>query len=74
MREDMIKNKYNKSSFKLILMDYEMPEINGPEACRQIREMLYFEEIDQPIVVAVTGHSDERFIQESIEAGMNTVF
>ena len=74
MREDMIKNKYNKSSFKLILMDYEMPEINGPEACRQIREMLYFEEIDQPIVVAVIGHSDERFIQESIEAGMNTVF
>ena len=46
IKEDMINNKYISSSYKLILLDYEMPEMNGPETCRQIREMLYFEGID----------------------------
>ena len=51
-----------------------MPEINGPEACKQIRECLYFEDIEQPIIAAITGHSDQRYIDASIEAGMNIVF
>ena len=30
IKEDAEQNNYARSSFKLILMDYEMPEINGP--------------------------------------------
>ena len=39
-------------------MDFEMPEINGPEATGLIREFLYFEDLEQPIIAAVTGHTD----------------
>ena len=55
-------------------MDYEMPEVSGTEACKQIREFLYFEDIEQPIIAAITGHSDQRYIDDSIAAGMNIVF
>ena len=74
IKEDMAKHKYTKSSFKLILMDYEMPGMNGPETTNHIRESLFVEQIDQPIIVAVTGHSDEKFIKDSIDSGMNLVF
>ena len=35
-----------------------MPEMNGPETTNLIREFLYSREIDQPIIAAVTAHSD----------------
>ena len=53
-----MQNNYSRSSFKLILMDYEMPEMNGPEATSLIRDFLYFEDLEQPIVAAITGHTD----------------
>ena len=59
--KDLAQHKYTKSSFKLILMDYEMPGMNGPQTTNKIRERLFEEQIDQPIIVAVTGHSDEKF-------------
>ena len=58
IKQDIQQNNYNRSSFKLILMDFEMPEINGPEATGLIREFLYFEDLEQPIIAAVTGHTD----------------
>ena len=39
-------------------MDYEMPEIDGPEATHLIRDFLYLEDIEQPIIAGITGHSD----------------
>ena len=55
-------------------MDYEMPEMNGPECTQQIREFLYFEDFDQPIIAAITGHSDQKIIENAIQSGMNIVF
>ena len=55
-------------------MDYEMPEMNGPECAHLIREFLYFENITQPIIAAVTGHSDQKFVDNAIKSGMNIVF
>lgn len=51
-----------------------MPEINGPQATTMIRDFLYFEDIEQPIIAGVTGHSDDKFIKIAVEAGMNIVF
>ena len=51
-----------------------MPSMNGPEATNLIREALLEEQVDQPIIIAVTGHSDDRFTKDSIESGMNAVF
>ena len=55
-------------------MDYEMPEMNGPECTQQIRDFLYFENLDQPIIAAVTGHSDQKILENAIQSGMNIVF
>ena len=74
LKEDVVKNKYNDSSYKLILMDYEMPEMDGLETTKQIREFLYQEGIDQPIIACITGHSDEKYINNAIKAGMNIVY
>lgn len=55
-------------------MDYEMPEMNGPETTTKIRELLYSHDVDQPIIVAVTGHEDERYRNIALKAGMNVIF
>ena len=66
IKQDVMKNNYTRSSFTLILMDYEMPEMNGPETAHLIREFLYFEDITQPIIAAITGHSDQKFVVNAI--------
>ena len=74
IKEDIKKNKYSTCSFKLILMDYEMPELDGPDTASQIREILYFENIEQPIIACITGHSDKKYLDRAIKQGMNIVF
>ena len=74
IKEDAKANKYLKSSFSLILMDYEMPEMDGLETTNLIREFLYKENIDQPVIASITGHSEKIYIDRAIEAGINIVF
>ena len=74
VKEDMKKNKYSWCSFKLILMDYEMPDLDGPDTTSQIRDLLYFENIDQPIIAGITGHSDKKYLERAIKQGMNIIF
>jgi len=35
--------------------------------------MLYKHEIEQPIIVAVTGHSERAYIEKAFHSGMNQV-
>ena len=56
---------------KLILMDCNMPIMDGYETTVLIREFLYERNIDQPIISAVTGHSEQFYINKSIASGMN---
>ena len=58
IKKDAERQNYRRSSFKLILMDYEMPEMNGPECTDLIRNFLYQNNIDQPIIAGVTSHTD----------------
>ncbi|MDH5729328.1 MAG: response regulator, partial [Gammaproteobacteria bacterium] len=57
-----------KSHFDLILMDIQMPEIDGLEATRTIRKNTKFENIP---IVAMTAHAMKTDREKSIEAGMN---
>ncbi|KAJ6858293.1 two-component response regulator 24-like [Populus alba x Populus x berolinensis] len=56
----------NGASFDLILMDMEMPILNGPTATRELRAMGV-----KSIIVGVTSHTSESIHKDFMEAGLN---
>eukprot|EP00359_Climacostomum_virens_P002913 CAMPEP_0204912032 /NCGR_PEP_ID=MMETSP1397-20131031/10244_1 /ASSEMBLY_ACC=CAM_ASM_000891 /TAXON_ID=49980 /ORGANISM="Climacostomum Climacostomum virens, Strain Stock W-24" /LENGTH=622 /DNA_ID=CAMNT_0052082797 /DNA_START=275 /DNA_END=2143 /DNA_ORIENTATION=+ len=55
----------------LMLLDYEMPELNGPQTARHLREMQASGEVlVLPAIVAYTAYNSEKDIQECRDAGM----
>lgn len=57
-------------SFSLILMDIEMPDIDGLEATRFIRHLAYFKKLP---IIALTAHKREDVLTKALDAGMNEV-
>ena len=60
----------NPGKYNLILMDVNMPEMNGHEATRQIRALGSPESRDIPII-AMTANVFREDIDKCIESGMN---
>jgi CheY-like chemotaxis protein len=58
-----------KEKYNLILMDLHMPEMDGLEACKRIRQEL---QLKTPII-AMTAHSVTDEHQKAFDAGMNDV-
>ena len=54
--------------YDLVLMDISMPDINGLEATRRIRD---FKHPDQLPIIALTAHIDDKEKQACIQVGMN---
>ena len=54
--------------YDVVLMDYQMPNMDGPTAIRQIREMGY-----SGLIFGVTGNALPSDMQEMISAGANDV-
>lgn len=73
VKNDIISNNGVRCSYSLILMDCEMPVMDGYEAADKIRHVLYTNNILQPIIAAVTQLTEERYIEQAIDCGMNTV-
>ncbi|PZT57025.1 hypothetical protein DN757_04025 [Paenibacillus silvae] len=63
-------SKLHTQQWKLVLMDLNMPEMNGIEAVKQIRQMRQY---DQTPVIALTANGAEKGREECIVAGMNAV-
>jgi signal transduction histidine kinase len=58
--------------FQLMFLDYEMPELNGPETSIRLHQMLSEGTVGQiPVIVAYTAYSSQRDIQECKDAGMH---
>ena len=58
--------------FDIVLMDCEMPVLNGFEATRQIRELEKLLQKNPIPIVALTAHIMEKQVEECKAAGMNT--
>ena len=57
VQESYYSNECN-NGYELILMDCNMPFLDGYEATGQIRQFLYLKQQRQPIIVACTGHTE----------------
>lgn len=55
-------------TFDLVLMDVQMPEMDGYEACRTIRQNKKYEALP---IIALTAHALEEEKQKCLNAGMN---
>ena len=60
--------------FSIILMDVNMPGIDGFEAARRIREAGIAGEDGRPVtILALSAYNDEPFYRECESAGMNGI-
>jgi len=51
-------NNNTSCSYELILMDCNMPFMDGYDATQEIRKYLHSLHLVQPIILAVTGHTE----------------
>ena len=66
---DMLQ-KSERGYYQLVLMDVQMPEMDGYEATRQIRR-LENTQLSRIPILAMTANAFEEDKQEALEAGMN---
>ena len=58
VKDDFENNTENETTFNLILMDLNMPGMDGNTTMVNIREYLDSKNAKQPIISAVTGHME----------------
>jgi diguanylate cyclase (GGDEF)-like protein len=61
-----LKNSYKKENIDLILMDINMPDVNGIEACEEIKK---HEELRDIPIIMITAHREENHLQSAFHAG-----
>ena len=68
--EAVSKAKEAGNQFNLILMDFQMPHIDGPLAAAVIRRMPHIAQ-DRLIIIALTAYDDDKSKGDCLAAGMN---
>ncbi|UZR99017.1 ATP-binding protein [Chondrinema litorale] len=64
-------DKLKEDQFDLVLMDVQMPVMDGYEATRTIREMQKKKEVDKCPIIGMTAHAFQEDSNKCIEAGMD---
>ena len=73
VRQNVEANKGQRCDYTLILMDCNMPKMDGYETTELIRKYIHSQGLKQPVISAVTGHTEPMYIQMAINSGMNQV-
>jgi CheY-like chemotaxis protein len=50
-----------------------MPILDGYDATKQIRNYLHSKGLPQLIIIAITGHIEDSYVQKAYASGMNGV-
>ena len=54
-------------------MDCNMPKMDGYQASLRIREYIDELQMEQPFIVALTGHIEQKYKERALDAKMNCV-
>ena len=65
---DCLAAPFADTLFDVVLIDYEMPELNGPEAVCQMRELQY-----TGLVIGLTGHVGSQDVAVFMDHGADHV-
>ncbi len=60
-----------RQSYDVVLMDVQMPEMDGLETTRRIRGSIDLAEAQQPRIIAMTANAMKKDREECLAAGMN---
>ena len=52
-------------------MDCNMPKMDGYTATDLIRKFIKDTGLEQPYIIAISGHVEEKYIQRALQAGMD---
>jgi len=63
--------KFEEQHYDLILMDIQMPEMDGMDATQKIREYELLNHLDPVPIVALSAHAMKRDINKALSCGMN---
>ena len=61
---------HSEAAFQIILMDLQMPEMDGFEVAKRIRK---FRSQSWPLIIALTASADEHLWEKCLQAGMNGI-
>ncbi len=64
-------DRVREREFACILMDLQMPEMDGTDATRAIRELYQTRQHAMPPVIALTAHVTDQHRQQCLDAGMD---
>lgn len=62
IQKDVEDQDFKLSSYHLILMDCQMPVMDGYQSTLEIRKYLKENNLKQPIITAVTGHTEDTYV------------